>query len=145
MDAEKLETWEDHVKRTLPCMITVGLSTLLLASASAQGPNPPGVNPQHYQCYNVTDPRPATPRTVLLQDQFGRVETATGKPVLVCNPVSKNKEQAKDTVTHLVCYEIRARRVPRRQVQIVNQFGIDTLPVDAPRMLCLPSTKLIVR
>jgi hypothetical protein len=93
----------------------------------------------------VTDPRPATPRTVLLQDQFGRSETVTGKPVLVCTPVSKNRELPKDTVTHLVCYEIRARRAPRRYVQIVNQFGVDTLPVDAARVLCLPSTKLIVR
>lgn len=133
------------MKPTLPCIITVGLSTLLLTSASAQGPNPPGVNPQHFQCYNVTDPRPATPRTVLLQDQFGRSETVTGKPLLVCTPVSKNRAQVKDTVTHLVCYEIQARKAPQHYVQIVNQFGIDTLPVDAPRMLCLPSTKLIVR
>ncbi|HXM37758.1 MAG TPA: hypothetical protein VN908_03750 [Gemmatimonadales bacterium] len=130
---------------TLPYTIAVGFGMILVTSASAQNPNPPGVNPQHYQCYNVADPRPATPRTVVLQDQFGRTETATGKPVLVCNPVSKNREQVRDTVTHLVCYEIRARRVPRHQVQVVNQFGIDTLPVDAARVLCLPSTKRIVR
>jgi hypothetical protein len=129
---------------TLPYTIAVGLGLILVTNAAAQGPNPPGINPQHFQCYNVTDPRPATPRSVLLQDQFGRSETVTGKPVLVCNPVSKNRGQVKDTVTHLVCYEIR-RKAPRHYVQVVNQFGIDTLAVDAPRLLCLPSTKLIVR
>jgi hypothetical protein len=132
------------MKATLPYTIAVGFGMMAATGASAQTQNPPGVNPQHYECYNVDDPRPSPERKVVLQDQFGRSETVAGKPVLLCNPVSKNREPVKDRLTHLVCYEIRERRAAPKRVEAVNQFGIDTLSVDVPRMLCVPSLKRIV-
>jgi hypothetical protein len=132
------------MKATLPYTIAVGFGMMAATGASAQTQNPPGVNPQHYECYNVDDPRPSPERKVALQDQFGRSEAVAGKPVLLCNPVSKNRELVKDKLTHLVCYEIREGRFAPKRVEAVNQFGIDTLSVDVPRMLCVPSLKRIV-
>jgi len=132
------------MKATLPYTIAVGFGMMVATGASAQTQNPPGVNPQHYQCYNVADPRPSPDRKAVLQDQFSRSETVVGNPVLLCNPVSKNRESISDRVTHLVCYEIREARSAPKRVEAVNQFGIDTLSVDVPRMLCVPSLKRIV-
>ena len=78
---------------------------------------------------------------VQLRDQFGPSETVTARPLYLCNPVSKNKDEITDTLTHLVCYAIRAPRSALKRVAIVNQFGVDTLAVGPPRTLCVPSLK----
>lgn len=117
------------------------VSLVAAAAASAQSKDPPGVNPQHYQCYSVTEPKPSPARKVVLQDQFGAAETATARAVLLCNPVSKNKSEVRDKLTHLVCYEVRPRKFPARRVEVENQFGREALTVTAPRLLCVPSLK----
>lgn len=129
------------MKATLPYALAVGLGMTIVTGACAQAPNPPGVNPQHFECYDVVESVPSPGRPVVLRDQFGLLETVTAKPVLLCNPVAKNKDRITDRVTHLVCYAIRAPRSAVKRVAIVNQLGIDTLAVSAPGMLCVPSLK----
>lgn len=125
-------------------MIVIVLGLGMVAPASAQDKNPPGVNPQHYQCYSVTEPKPSRPHEVVLRDQFGESETTTAKPVLLCNPVSKNKEEVRDKETHLVCYEIRPHKSVEKRVEVQNQFGMELLSVGTPRILCVPSLKRIL-
>jgi hypothetical protein len=127
-----------------PCAIALSLVvtavTRVSAQDSTQGSNPPGVDPQHYQCYDAVA-RPMKQRKVELQDQFGRTVKLIGNPVLLCNPVSKNRQESRDTTTHLVCYQVVAQKTPRRVVTVLNQFGVDTLRVDVARLLCVPSIK----
>jgi hypothetical protein len=122
---------------------TLLFAILFVTRASAQGPNPPGVNPQHYECYDVVESTTLPANNVALRDQFGTSETVTAKPVFLCNPVSKNGSKVTDRTTHLVCYAIRAPRSTVRHVSIVNQFGVDTLGVSTARTLCVPSLKTL--
>ena len=131
----------------LPCAIALSLAVTVVSQVSAQDStqvkNPPGVNPQHYQCYNAVGR--AKERRVGLQDQFGRSSPVIGNSVLLCNPVSKNREVSRDTLTHLVCYQLLPQQAPRRLVMVLNQFGVDTLRVDAARFLCVPSVKRMMK
>lgn len=125
--------------------IAICLSLTIVTAASAQAPNPPGVNPQHYECYDVVESVQLPTQAVVLRDQFGASETVTAKPLFLCNPVSKNGGKVTDRVTHLVCYAIRAPRSTVKRVAIQNQFGVDTLGVSAARTLCVPSLKTLLR
>lgn len=133
------------MKATLPYAIAVGLGMTIVTGASAQTRNPRGVNPQHYECYDVVESVSVPAHKVRLQDQFAASTTVTAKPLFLCNPVSKNKDEITDTLTHLVCYAIRAPRSALKRVAIVNQFGVDTLSVSLARTLCVPSLKNLFR
>ena len=113
--------------------------------ASAQGPNPRGVNPQHFECYDVIQSVSQPANKVSLRDQFGSAKTVTAQPMFLCNPVSKNGGKVTDTLTHLVCYAIRPPKSAVKQVAIQNQFGVDTLSVSVARTLCVPSLKTLFR
>ena len=97
----------------------------------------------HFKCYDADgDPVDAT---VDLADQFG-VEPGVlvGKPQVFCNPVDKNGEGILDPEAHLTCYEIEDLG-ERQAVLISNQFGEQTLTVNEPQLLCVPSEKLDVQ
>ena len=130
------------MKAVLLLAIAAGLT--IVTGASAQTPNPPGVNPQHYECYDVIESVSLPANNVALRDQFGSSKTVTAQPVFLCNPVSKNRGKVTDSVTHLVCYALRAPRSAVKRVAIQNQFGVDTLGVSAARTLCVPSLKTAV-
>jgi len=129
---------------SLAVTVVTQVSAQVSAQDSAREQNPPGVNPQHYQCYNAVA-RAVKQRRVELQDQFGHSVKVVGNPVLLCNPVSKNRQESRDTTTHLVCYNLVAQQTPRRMVTVLNQFGVDTLRVDVARLLCVPSIKAIAK
>jgi hypothetical protein len=133
------------MKRTLPFAIASCLSLTIVTAALAQGPNPPGVNPQHFECYDVIESVSLPANKVALRDQFGSSKTVTAQPVSLCNPVSKNGGKVTDSVTHLVCYAIRPPKSTVKRVAIQNQFGVDTLAVSAARTLCVPSLKNLLR
>jgi hypothetical protein len=113
------------------------------APACAQGQNPEGVNPEHYECYQVTGQ--TRPLTVRLRDQFGSTEARVVKPVYLCNPVQKNDQAIKDERTHLVCYQIVGPKQANKAVRVDNQFGKQTLKVAAPQLLCVPSLKEVLK
>jgi hypothetical protein len=131
------------MKPSLLLALATSLSITLVTTASAQGPNPPGVNPQHYECYDVVDSIPRLAQKVELRDQFGASATVTARAMFLCNPVSKNNGRITDKLTHFVCYEIRPVKFAK-WVATTNQFGVDTLAVRSPHMLCVPSLKTVV-
>jgi hypothetical protein len=81
-----------------------------VAVAHAQGKDPPGVDPTHYECYRVeVATKPVTLNT--LRDQFGIAEKiAVGNPMYLCVPTAKNGVEPKDPKTHHLCYQDKASR-----------------------------------
>jgi hypothetical protein len=117
----------------------------LSVTAQAQR-NPPGVNPTHYQCYRVAEKDPPfKPREVRLRDQFGASGAKVLKPMFLCAPTMKNNLKPSDTRTHYVCYEDEGPKAPDRPVGITNQFGKEILVVGGPVILCVPSTKTLIK
>jgi hypothetical protein len=96
----------------------------------------------HYKCYEAKGHAPR--ETVNLEDQFGKEpKVRVGKPAFFCNPVNKNGEGILNPEVHLTCYEIE-RKGGKRDVVVENQFGEQTLTVDEPELLCVPSGKTAV-
>jgi hypothetical protein len=126
-----------------PLAIIIAGAFGLAAPAHAQGADPRGVNPTHYQCYKVEAPTKQITLKVL-RDQFG---TATpvkvGTPLFLCAPTDKNGVAAKDRTTHYLCYEDEGVKPANKKAQITNQFGTIPVSILAPVMLCVPSLKKI--
>ena len=79
-----------------------------------------------------------------LEDQFGvHPQVLVDEPELFCNPVDKNNEGILHPEAHLTCYDID-RDEEERDVTVLNQFGPQTLEVEDPKLLCVPSEKLSV-
>lgn len=107
---------------------------------------PPKVKGEHYLCYRIDDFGGFRPVEVKLKDQFDGYVTAVVRPVSLCNPVDKNGEGIMDPKLHLVCYEIKPVRSPRRTVVAYNQFGKEQkLTSPGPETLCVPSYKKILQ
>ena len=126
-----------------PLVIVVAGAFGLGAPAHAQGANPRGVNPTHYQCYKVE----ATTKEIVLKslrDQFGAaapVKVTT--PLFLCAPTDKNGVAAKDKTTHYLCYQDDGVKPVNKKAQITNQFGEMGIAITTPAMLCVPSLKKI--
>jgi hypothetical protein len=116
-----------------------------LSTAHAQGKDPAGVNPAHYQCYRVSEAAPFKPVGVKLKDQFNASDAKILKPVMLCAPTSKNGAAVKDPKTHLVCYEEEGGKAADKLVSVTNQFGTEKLTVGGPTMLCVPSLKTVIK
>jgi len=131
------------MKATITLAILTAASFGLGAPAYAQGANPRGVNPTHYQCYKV---EAATNKITLksLKDQFGTAAPVTvGTPLFLCAPTDKNGVAAKDRTTHYLCYQDEGVKPPNKKAQITNQFGNIPVSILTPAMLCVPSLKKI--
>lgn len=100
---------------------------------------------EHFKCYDVKPKSPFAARTVTLEDQFEIERARVLRPVLLCAPVEKNGQRLTDAETHLTCYAIkdvtRKKKGAGRLVVVRNQFGVETLTVLDPQLLCVPSTK----
>jgi hypothetical protein len=122
--------------------LAIGLGICRPLYAQAPSPNPPGINPAHYQCYKVAGQSP--PIVVRLLDQFGTSPNVrVPQPVFLCTPVGKNGEPISDERTHLVCFADSGVRPPNRTVRVTNQFGTQILRVATPATLCVPSLKQV--
>jgi hypothetical protein len=124
--------------------LALGIGMALTSAAQAQGQNPPGVNPDHYLCYRVSQQKPIKPVAVKLADQFGNFGTKIGNALFLCAPVSKNGAEVKDKVTHLTCYSVSAKNAGKT-VQVTNQFGTQVLTVGGSVVLCVPSLKKVIK
>ena len=96
----------------------------------------------HYKCYEAKGHSPR--ETVNLEDQFGKEKVRVHKPAFFCNPVNKNGEGILNPEVHLTCYEIEKKDDQKRDVMVENQFGEQTLTVEEPELLCVPSGKTAV-
>lgn len=99
----------------------------------------------HFKCYGVRTKSAFAQRTVSLDDQFETERAQVLRPVLLCPPAEKNAVKLRDSTTHMVCYTIQDRvrkeKAGGRLVVVRNQFGVETLAVQKPQLLCVPSTK----
>ncbi len=120
-------------------LVVGGLSAL--SPAAAQGKDPPGVNLAQYQCYRITEQTPFRHVGMTVKDPFGTADVKLLKPILLCAPTAKNGAAAKDSKTHLVCYQADGGKSADKTVTITNQFGTETVKVAAPSMVCVPSLK----
>lgn len=133
--------------RTHPavCLVALALLIAFLAPATVEAQTEPGpFDPltNHYKCYDIFESTPFEPLEVRLRDQFGLTRDKVLRPRLLCNPVSKNNEPIPHPEFHLVCYEIlESADTPVFKVRVRNQFGEQTLKVQRPELLCLPSSK----
>jgi hypothetical protein len=136
---------EVAMKARIIALIAFAVASGSAAPAEAQGKDPPGVDPTHYQCYRVeVATKPMTLKT--LQDQFGLAEKiAVSNPMYLCVPTAKNGVEPKDAKTHYLCYQDKGVKTPNRKVRITNQFGNVDLTVGAAAMLCVPSLKEILK
>ena len=124
---------------------------------------PPNLKPtspvglSHFTCYPVGDMTGAfkIPGSVLLQDEF------TSKPVpvqvnlvprMLCLPTKKIIQTAagattypiRNPVLHLLCFNVT--KTPfKPKVWDENQFGTSVIYIKATSMLCVPSTKTVVK
>jgi len=94
----------------------------------------------HFKCYRAKGKR--VDQTVTLEDQFGvEPQVLVRKPMLFCNPVSKNGEEIKEPTARLTCYDLPEADV-RDEVTVDNQFGLQVLQIDRSKVLCLPSEEV---
>ena len=82
-------------------------------------------------------------RTVTLADEFETKSTKLLKPVSVCNPAGQDGAGITTPLAHLECYRISdVKGQPKftaRNVPVQNAFGSETLTVQKPDTLCVPS------
>jgi hypothetical protein len=113
--------------------------------SQAWAQNPPGVDPDHYQCYIPNGEfLLARPRRPILIDQFGESRPRIFTIDLLCVPVSKNGEPVQDERTHLMCYGGRNGAVVKERVRTRDQFGVLEFDIGEASLLCLPAVKRVV-
>lgn len=121
----------------------------------------------HFKCYRVKQTRLSgslpgregelleqgrkPSRSVRLVDQLESGREKVTKPVLLCNPVAKELGGAStpiaDSESHLVCYRIdeRTKGFEQEAVGVKNQFGATTVDLRRRDVLCVPSSKDVLR
>lgn len=125
--------------------LTVSGPIGLAVPTQKEGHEPP-VGLDHYLLYLV-DNGPLVEAFFGLNDQFGdEPDVLLSQSCVLANPVRKTHEgQVTEIVNpeeHLVFYWIETVGEPfQTQVQVVNQFGEQTLDVSGPEFLAVPSTK----
>ncbi|TET75805.1 MAG: DUF11 domain-containing protein [Dehalococcoidia bacterium] len=132
-------------------MLTVSSNSVGLAVPTWKldpGGHDPPVGLDHYLLYEVVNEVYAY-ADVGLEDQFGDDPVvAVGQAVLFANPVQKthggNVTDIMNPHEHLVFYEIGNTTASYPQVQVVDQFGEQTLGLGSPaEWLAVPSEKKI--
>jgi hypothetical protein len=118
--------------------VTTKKSRLLCLPTEKNQEGPPQ-QLDHFKCYTGKFPK-FSPRNVTLVDQFGTLQTQVRKPLVLCNPVSKDGGPIHNPLNHLECYGVTPRPV-RQTVTANNQFGQETVKTKKAVMLCLPSGK----
>ena len=123
-------------------LLALGFGIAVSSAAQAQGKDPPGVNPTHFQCYRVSQQKPIKAEAKVT-DQFGGASYKLGAALFLCAPASKNGEPVKDKETHLTCYSIPAKNAGKKVI-VTHQFGSQQLTVGGSVVLCLPSIKKVL-
>jgi hypothetical protein len=97
----------------------------------------------HFKCYKVLRARTRLTGIKVI-DEFGTLSIDVKKPRWLCTPSDKNGEGIIDPSMFLLCYKIKVTPktpvfVSPGEIFVKNQFGPDTLHVDHPTELCLPT------
>jgi hypothetical protein len=130
------------------------LSALLFVKAHpANATDPQARVFSHFECYdpNPQGQPPPPPRNVVqLTDQFQQFTTDVGPAILFCTPVMKQLQPGVNPLPvpapadHLECYVIAGPQVAKR-VLAANQLQRQTLTINAPKLLCVPTHKKLLR
>jgi len=103
----------------------------------------------HFMCYWVGEDMvlPEWPGVVYLEDQFCAVEAEVWLPWGFFNPVEKWHDGVTTPISnpdhHLLAYDIYYEEGPQWwQVEVNNQFGVQSLIVHGPVALALPTQKI---
>jgi hypothetical protein len=103
----------------------------------------------HFMCYWVGEDMvlPEWPGVVYLEDQLCAVEAEVGSPWGFFNPVEKWHDGVPTPISnpdhHLLAYDIYYEEGPQWwQVEVNNQFGVQTLIVYGPVALAVPTQKI---
>jgi hypothetical protein len=111
-------------------------------------PIPQGLD--HYACYTVRPEGNPPHPGVVLSDQFGRLQGEVVQPMFLCNPAEKLMDNRPtghilNPRDHLMCYVIKAGGFQPHKAQIHNQFETTVVEAVRPELLCLPSTKQVLK
>ena len=123
-------------------------------------PKEPTVQPpylSHFTCYSVsyvagTAPY-KVPAPVSLRDEFvpatrGPVSVTVGAPKLLCLPTTKivggTTYKMVNSRWHLLCFQVSSTPI-RTPVFDLNQFGNGKVNITRTNLLCLPSTKTVIK
>lgn len=143
------------IMRTVTVKNQFGTQTLSVADARAlavptgkaifPNPAPPApIDMDHYKCY-IASGNPVNVLVTLSDQFFGESVWAT-QPLAFCNPVTKIHDSITTGILnpdgHLVCYVTTPSAFTGATVNISNQFGLFTLDLGRPDLLCVPSLKL---
>lgn len=126
---------------SLTLVTTIFLSVVVTSSAVPAPGMARKIILDHFECYAIQTDRAFESRAVVLRDQFGVRKGKVVAPEGLCNPVQKNNVQIRRRDAHLFCYRISMPRMPSRDVEARNQFGLLKLRAVIPYSLCLPSGK----
>jgi hypothetical protein len=145
-------TVDQYANRTLT--VTAPDSLLVPANkviGAGGAPAYAGTNVDHYKCYKAKlakgQPKFTAPSPPTVTDQFytGGQLFNVKKVTKLCNPVSANGGAVQNSVSHLVCYQVRLPAGTPFTKQTVStnnpDFGTDVLTVTGPNELCLPALK----
>jgi hypothetical protein len=126
---------------------TADARILMVPTGKGLPPNPapsPSTDLDHYKCYAASGT--TLNRQATLSDQFFTGTTTVLQPVYFCNPVTKIHNNVTTGILnpdiHLVCYATPPSTMPGRTINLNNQFGLFTIPVEQADLLCVPSLKL---
>jgi hypothetical protein len=124
--------------------------TVLAVPSTKQIPGgpPPGEfhDLDHFKCYAAYGAK--VNKVVTLSDQFQtRQNLKVTYPYIFCNPTEKVHHDVVTPITnpedHIVCYLV-TKVTFNATVIARNQFGLETLVLRTPDLLCVPSKKLKV-
>jgi hypothetical protein len=127
--------------RWMVLIFTLVLAFLVLAGIPETQAQIPAGN--HYKCYEIINP-PLINVPVNLSDQFGVQNGQAVRPRYLCNPVKKNGSPVPNPNLHYVCYDLTIPAIPVRSARITNQFHTLDVRVQQARLLCLPSSKVLL-
>jgi len=131
----------------------------LLCTPAAKGligpPEPvqPANTSQHYKCYGITPVGPEPPLPVVyVNDQFGEEILNVTNPQMLCTQTSPPLVGGDAELTgvqgdHLKCYGLEGADVamPKPEVMVNDQFGLEMLNILNPHVFCTPAIKEIVQ
>ena len=147
-----LDVQRGRTQLCVPSLATViGEPAGMPADALNGEPAPMGPPLEHFELYKAKR-TPKTPqferREVDLVDPFLDFDETVkvNRPRRLGVPTDKDGGGIDNDLTHLTCYAVQAPRFEWRDIEVTNEYHPDgyRLRVRRPKMLCVPSYKLVV-